>query len=79
MGQNLQIVHNSTENYFPEYGHIVAVPRIPTRRGDREPITLTLRGYAVVDKVAQRSGSSARVYVPHDWIGKRVRVVCLDP
>jgi putative transposon-encoded protein len=42
-------------------------------------MTLTLRGYAVVDKVAQRSGSSALVYVPHDWIGKRVQVVCLDP
>lgn len=79
MGQNLPIVHGPTEDHFPEYSHIVAVPRTPTQRGDREPITLTLRGYAVVDKVARRSGSSARVYVPPDWNGKRVRVVCLDP
>jgi putative transposon-encoded protein len=42
-------------------------------------IDLKMRGYEVVEKVAMPSGTSARVLVPRHWIGKRVRVVRLDP
>lgn len=47
--------------------------------GAPRAIELKMRGYEVVEKVAMPSGTSARVLVPRHWIGKRVRVVRLDP
>jgi putative transposon-encoded protein len=40
---------------------------------------LKMRGYEVVEKVAKPCATSARILVPRHWIGKRVRVVRLDP
>ncbi|MDH7595363.1 MAG: DUF2080 family transposase-associated protein [Candidatus Bathyarchaeota archaeon] len=36
-------------------------------------------GYEVVEKVAKLCATSARILVPKDWVGKRVKVVRLDP
>jgi len=44
-----------------------------------EPMQIQMQGYEVIDKVARQCATSARVLVPKDWIGKRVRVVRLDP
>jgi putative transposon-encoded protein len=44
----------------------------------REPVTLTMSGFEVVEKVAKPCASSARILVPRHWIGKRVRAVRLD-
>jgi putative transposon-encoded protein len=41
--------------------------------------SITVEGYAVLDKTVTREGSSGRVYVPRTWAGKRVSVVLLDP
>ena len=35
--------------------------------------------YQVVEKVVSAGGNSGRVYVPRDWIGKRVKIVLLQP
>ena len=45
----------------------------------RQPITLTMTGYEVVEKEAKPCATSARVLVPRHWVGKRVRAVRLDP
>ena len=37
------------------------------------------RFYEVVEKVAKSCATSARILVPKDWVGKRVRAVRLDP
>ncbi len=38
-----------------------------------------MEGYEVVEKIAKPCATSARVLVPKDWIGMRVRVVRLEP
>jgi putative transposon-encoded protein len=35
--------------------------------------------YQVVEKVVSAGGNSGRVYVPRDWIGKRVKIVLIQP
>jgi putative transposon-encoded protein len=35
--------------------------------------------YQVVEKVVSTGGNSGRVYVPREWIGKRVKIVLVDP
>lgn len=45
----------------------------------QKPIDIHMLGYEVVEKVAKPCATSARIIVPKDWIGKRVRVVRLDP
>lgn len=53
---------------------------MPRRRSvARAPVTLSMKGYEVVEKVAKKCASSARILVPRHWIGKRVRAVRLDP
>ena len=45
----------------------------------QKPIDIHMQGYEVIEKVAKQCATSARIIVPKDWIGKRVRVVRLDP
>lgn len=53
---------------------------MPRRRSvAREPVAMTMTGYEVVEKVAKKCATSARILVPRHWIGKRVRAVRLDP
>jgi putative transposon-encoded protein len=34
--------------------------------------------FEVVEKTAEPSGTSGRIYVPRKWIGKKVRAVLLE-
>lgn len=38
-----------------------------------------LEAYQVIEKTVKSSGNSGRVYVPKEWIGKRVKVLLMDP
>lgn len=40
---------------------------------------IELNGYAVLEKIATKQGNTAHVTVPVGWLGKRVRVVLVDP
>jgi len=42
-------------------------------------MSITMQGYEVIEKTAKPCATSARILVPKEWIGKRVRAVCLDP
>jgi putative transposon-encoded protein len=44
-----------------------------------EPMEIKMTGYEVVEKIAKPCATSARILVPRDWVGKRVRAVRLDP
>jgi putative transposon-encoded protein len=44
----------------------------------RKPLEIRLTGYEVIEKRAERSGTSGRIYVPKHWIGKRVRAIRID-
>jgi putative transposon-encoded protein len=45
----------------------------------QKPFEIQMQGYEVIEKIAKPCATSARIIVPRDWIGKRVRVVRLDP
>ena len=49
------------------------------QRGTMDPMRIELNGYAVLEKIATKQGNSAHVTVPLAWLGKRVRVVLVDP
>ncbi|OPY24464.1 MAG: hypothetical protein A4E27_01247 [Methanobacterium sp. PtaU1.Bin242] len=40
---------------------------------------ITTSAYEVIEKTVKSSGNSGRVYVPKDWIGKRVKVLLIEP
>ncbi len=39
---------------------------------------MKLKGYEVVEKVAQSGGNSARLYVPKHWKGKKVKAILVE-
>jgi len=38
---------------------------------------IQLTGYEMLEKQVNKSGNSGRVYVPIDWIGRKVKVILL--
>ena len=44
----------------------------------KKSIRMSMEGYEVVEKKAERGGNSARIYVPKHWIGKKVRAVIIE-
>lgn len=44
-----------------------------------KPIQIRMEGYGVIEKVPEKGGNSARIYVPKSWMGKKVRVVLIEP
>jgi len=44
-----------------------------------EATKIQLSGFVMLEKQVNKSGNSGRVYVPVEWIGKRVKVVLLEP
>lgn len=40
---------------------------------------IKIEGYEAVEKVAQAGGNSARIYVPKQWQGKKVKAVLIEP
>ncbi len=39
---------------------------------------IQLAGYEMLEKQVNKSGNSGRVYVPIEWIGKRVKIILLE-
>lgn len=40
---------------------------------------IEVEGFEVIEKLVKEAGNSGRVYVPKDWIDKRVKIVLLEP
>lgn len=40
---------------------------------------IEIEAYQVVEKIVKSGGNSGRVYVPADWIGKRVKILLMEP
>ncbi len=40
---------------------------------------IEVEGFEVTEKLVKEAGNSGRVYVPKDWINKRVKIVLLEP
>ena len=39
---------------------------------------IQLTGYEMLEKQVNKSGNSGRVYVPIEWIGKKVKIILLE-
>jgi len=39
---------------------------------------IQLNGFEMLEKQVNKSGNSGRVYVPVEWIGKKVKVILLE-
>lgn len=39
---------------------------------------IQLIGFEMLEKEVNKSGNSGRVYVPAEWIGKKVKIVLLE-
>lgn len=44
-----------------------------------EKITATFEGYEIREKKVAKIGNSGHILVPVSWIGKKVKVVLLEP
>ena len=42
------------------------------------PMKVILDAHQVVEKVVKPGGNSGRVYVPVDWVGKRVKIALVE-
>ena len=43
-----------------------------------EQMKVEVQAYQVIEKKVKPSGNSGRVYVPKEWVGKRVKIFLLD-
>ena len=43
----------------------------------KKAVQMSMEGYEMLEKTAVKGGNSGRVYVPHAWIGKKVRIVLI--
>ena len=39
---------------------------------------IRLTGFEMLEKQVNKSGNSGRVYVPVEWIGKKVKIILLE-
>jgi len=42
------------------------------------PMKLEIEGYEVIEKVVKSGGNSGRVYVPVNWLNRRVKVIRIE-
>jgi len=44
----------------------------------RKETKIELTGFEMLEKRVNKSGNSGRVYVPVEWIGKRVKIILVE-
>jgi len=44
----------------------------------RKETKIQLTGFEMLEKQVNKSGNSGRIYVPIEWIGKRVKIILLE-
>jgi putative transposon-encoded protein len=50
----------------------------PTAGTDRGKVKFEVYGEEMVEKTVKLSGNSGRVYLPPDWVGRRVKIIRID-
>lgn len=43
-----------------------------------EQMKVEVQAYQVIEKTVKPSGNSGRVYVPKEWVGKKVKIFLLE-
>jgi hypothetical protein len=67
-----------SQNYGDECQRI-AEEILDERYARSAPDLYRIQGYEVVEKTVTARGTSGGVYVPVSWVGKRVKIVRIDP
>jgi putative transposon-encoded protein len=44
----------------------------------KKEVKIELTGFEMLEKAVTKSGNSGRVYVPIEWVGKRVKIILLE-
>lgn len=44
----------------------------------RKETKIEIAGFEMLEKVVNKSGNSGRIYVPIEWIGKRVKIILVE-
>lgn len=44
----------------------------------KKRVKIQLFGYEMFEKLVRKSGNSGRVYVPVEWVGKKVKIILLE-
>jgi len=44
----------------------------------QKEVKLELMGYEMLEKRVNKSGNSGRVYVPIEWINKKVKIILIE-
>jgi putative transposon-encoded protein len=44
----------------------------------KKETNIQLTGFEMLEKTINKSGNSGRVYVPVEWVGKRVKIILLE-
>lgn len=40
---------------------------------------IEITAYQILEKSVKSSGNSGRIYVPKEWVGKRVKIALIEP
>ncbi len=43
-----------------------------------DPSKFEVYGQEMIEKTVKKSGNSGRIYLPPDWVGKRVKIIRVD-
>lgn len=46
---------------------------------ESRPMRVEVDAYQVIEKTVKSGGNSGRIYVPSDWVGKRVKILLIEP
>ena len=44
-----------------------------------EPMEVTTKAFQVIERSVKAMGNSGGIYLPKEWIGKKVKVLLVDP
>lgn len=44
-----------------------------------EQFEIKANAFAAIDRIVKPSGNSGRVYLPKSWVGKKVKILLLEP
>jgi len=44
----------------------------------KKEVKISLTGFEMLEKQVNKSGHSGRIYVPVEWVGKRVKIILLE-
>jgi len=58
------------EKFISKYSYFVAIMK--------KEVKIELLGFEMLEKLVNQSGNSGRVYVPIEWVSKRVKIILLE-